>query len=114
MKSNWFPILLGIIIIWVITATVIDGYNERQKKNKNFVEYVVNENNNKTIDSTWVAPSLYLDTVTTGKKRQMVIYGQELIAPFGPYADNFTEEQHKYGPYQPIVSAKLKKEISNK
>ena len=25
--------------------------------------------------------------------------------PFGPYADNFTEEQHKYGPFFPIVSA---------
>jgi len=22
--------------------------------------------------------------------------------PFGPYADSFTEKQHKYGPYQPI------------
>jgi len=22
--------------------------------------------------------------------------------PFGPYADNFSEKQHKYGPYQPI------------
>ena len=25
--------------------------------------------------------------------------------PFGPYADNFTEKQHKYGPFLPIVSA---------
>ena len=23
--------------------------------------------------------------------------------PFGPYADGFTEKQHKYGPFQPIV-----------
>ncbi len=23
--------------------------------------------------------------------------------PFGPYADDFTEAQHKYGPYQPII-----------
>jgi thiosulfate dehydrogenase len=23
--------------------------------------------------------------------------------PFGPYADGFSEEQHKYGPFQPIV-----------
>jgi len=22
--------------------------------------------------------------------------------PFGPYADKFTEEQHKYGPFKPI------------
>ncbi|MFZ9386754.1 MAG: c-type cytochrome [Chitinophagaceae bacterium] len=26
--------------------------------------------------------------------------------PFGPYADGFPEEQHKYGPYQPIVDKK--------
>ncbi|MGB3587526.1 MAG: c-type cytochrome [Tunicatimonas sp.] len=26
--------------------------------------------------------------------------------PFGPYADNFTEEQHKYGPFPPIIAAR--------
>lgn len=26
--------------------------------------------------------------------------------PFGPYADGFTEAQHKYGPYAPIVARK--------
>lgn len=26
--------------------------------------------------------------------------------PFGPYADSFSEQQHKYGPYQPILQAK--------
>ncbi len=25
--------------------------------------------------------------------------------PFGPYADAFSEQQHKYGPFQPIVDA---------
>jgi thiosulfate dehydrogenase len=29
--------------------------------------------------------------------------------PFGPYADNFTEEQHKYGPFEPIAALKKKK-----
>ena len=24
--------------------------------------------------------------------------------PYGPWADNFTEEQHKYGPFQPIMA----------
>lgn len=28
--------------------------------------------------------------------------------PFGPYADSFTENQHKYGPFQPILAAKNK------
>jgi thiosulfate dehydrogenase len=26
-------------------------------------------------------------------------------APFGPYADKYTEKQHKFGPFQPIVAA---------
>ena len=29
--------------------------------------------------------------------------------PFGPYADTFSEEQHKYGPFAPIAEAKKKK-----
>ncbi|MDE3124688.1 MAG: c-type cytochrome [Bacteroidota bacterium] len=29
--------------------------------------------------------------------------------PFGPYADSFSEHQHKYGPYQPIINAKKEK-----
>lgn len=28
--------------------------------------------------------------------------------PFGPFADGFTEEQHKYGPFKPIVEARKK------
>ncbi|MFM6925987.1 MAG: c-type cytochrome [Ferruginibacter sp.] len=30
--------------------------------------------------------------------------------PFGPYTDSFTEKQHKYGPFKPIVEAQNKKE----
>lgn len=29
--------------------------------------------------------------------------------PFGPYADAFSEQQHKYGPFKPIEAAKKKK-----
>lgn len=29
--------------------------------------------------------------------------------PFGPYADSFSEHQHKYGPYQPIINGKKEK-----
>lgn len=28
--------------------------------------------------------------------------------PFGPYADDFSESQHKYGPYKPIIAKKEK------
>lgn len=36
--------------------------------------------------------------------------------PYGPYADSFSEEQHKYGPYAPIRAAiaKLKAEAAGK
>ena len=32
--------------------------------------------------------------------------------PYGPYADGFSEEQHKYGPFAPILAevARLKAE----
>jgi thiosulfate dehydrogenase len=28
--------------------------------------------------------------------------------PYGPYADKFSEKQHKYGPFGPIVEARKK------
>ena len=36
--------------------------------------------------------------------------------PFGPYADHFSEQQHKYGPYQMIEAVQIKKEtaVTNK
>ena len=30
--------------------------------------------------------------------------------PFGPFADGFTEEQHKYGPFKPIAEARKKQQ----
>jgi len=39
-----------------------------------------------------------------------VLSKKSFDSPYGPYADSFTEKQHKYGPYQPIVDAqKVKK-----
>jgi len=32
------------------------------------------------------------------------ISGKPIDHPFGPYTDGFTEEQHKYGPFKPIVA----------
>lgn len=34
--------------------------------------------------------------------------------PFGPYADAFTEKQHKFGPFKPIVEAQKKREETAK
>jgi thiosulfate dehydrogenase len=36
------------------------------------------------------------------------IAGKPIDHPFGPYADKFTEQQHKYGPFGPIADAKKK------
>ncbi len=42
------------------------------------------------------------------KKDWPKISGKPVDHPFGPYADGFTEKQHKYGPYAPIVEFKKK------
>jgi thiosulfate dehydrogenase len=34
------------------------------------------------------------------------IAGKPVDHPFGPYADKFSEQQHKYGPYEPIAEFK--------
>jgi len=34
--------------------------------------------------------------------------------PFGPYTDHFSEQQHKYGPFEPIQKAKAGSESSSK
>ncbi len=33
--------------------------------------------------------------------------------PYGPYADGFTEQQHKYGPFQPIVETRENGKAAN-
>lgn len=34
--------------------------------------------------------------------------------PFGPYADSFSEKQHKFGPFKPIIEEQKKKEAESK
>jgi thiosulfate dehydrogenase len=36
-------------------------------------------------DSTWVGPSIYIDNTTLGEERELVIYGQDLIAHTSKY-----------------------------
>lgn len=40
--------------------------------------------------------------------------GKPFDHPFGPYADSFSEAQHKYGPFGPIVEARKKLTSQNK
>ncbi|MBK5273267.1 MAG: hypothetical protein JJE22_19870 [Bacteroidia bacterium] len=39
------------------------------------------------------------------------IESKPIDSPFGPYSDNFSEQQHKYGPFQPIKEAKEKQTV---
>ncbi len=41
------------------------------------------------------------------------ISGKPIDYPYGPYADNFSEQQHKYGPFEPIALAKKKNNPTN-
>ncbi len=40
------------------------------------------------------------------------LQGKPIDHPFGPYADKFSEQQHKYGPFGPIAEAKKLPQIS--
>ncbi len=81
MKRNWLPILLGVIVAWVIVAEVIDSSRKQKEEDKKFAEYLSTEEH----DSAWLAPSLYADNETSGKEREMVMYGQDLIAHTSKY-----------------------------
>jgi thiosulfate dehydrogenase len=73
LKSHWIPVVL-LLIVAVVTLQEIISH----KKNK--MEIAL-----KSIDSTWLAPSLFTDQVTEGKERELVIYGEELIAHTAAY-----------------------------
>lgn len=48
------------------------------------------------------------------KKDWPKIAGKPVDHPFGPYADAFSEQQHKYGPFEPIAAFKKKQKQKNK
>ena len=77
IRSNWFVILLSLGVVGVIIHELI-GPSSRQPLISSAPP----------ADSAWVAPSLDLDQQLTGKGREMVLYGEDLIrntaAYFGP------------------------------
>lgn len=74
IRSNWFVFLIFLIIIIVVAQSLL---NSEENKTVLFPETIP--------DSTWVAPSLYIDQITSGKERAMIIYGEELIANTSKY-----------------------------
>lgn len=73
-KENWPIILIVGGLITVITRQVI---KESTRASKPSVEQTVNDH--------WVAPSLYLDRELEGAERELVIYGQNLVAYTAEY-----------------------------
>ena len=73
LKSDWVAVILFLMVAVVTLLEII-----RYQKNK---IYIAGEPS----DSTWVAPSLFTDAETAGKERELVIYGEELIAHTGNY-----------------------------
>ncbi len=73
LKSNLVPFALLLIALAVALVEIL-----RYKKNKVALK-------TEPVDSTWLAPSLYTDVVTSGKERDLAIYGQELIAHTSKY-----------------------------
>lgn len=78
IKDNWpVALILGIILI-VALADISKSLQSSSPK----------ADSGKLADSTWVPPSLYTDRELTGTDREMVIYGEDIIANtsryFGP------------------------------
>jgi thiosulfate dehydrogenase len=78
-KSNWQVIILSVIIIIVALAEI--GKALRPSYNPTLTTTMQ--------DSTWVPPSLFTDNELQGKERELVIYGEDIIANtsryFGPH-----------------------------
>jgi thiosulfate dehydrogenase len=63
---------LAIIIVWLITYNIIRTQDSQAAMPE-------------TNDSTWIGPSIYLDHSTKGEERELIIYGQDLIAHTAKY-----------------------------
>ena len=66
--------LIGLVMIYFVVGFIKGTYFKIDPN-------VISDNT----DSTWVAPSLSFDHTTTGEERELVIYGEELIAHTSRY-----------------------------
>jgi thiosulfate dehydrogenase len=78
IKSNWLLFLAVMATAITILVQWMNGMNDHSNNS-------VSESSK---DSSWIAPSLYYDAIQ-GEERQLVIYGQDIIANtssyFGPH-----------------------------
>ena len=73
LKQNWIIYAIVIGTLLMITAEIIDAVNTPNKP----IPSIPN--------ASWSAPSLYLDRELKGKERELIIYGEELIANTAAY-----------------------------
>ena len=77
--ANWPLTLIVIVLTIVTTSELINAF--KSSANQSF--------NTTVKDSTWIPPSLYADNDLQGEEREMVIYGEDIIANtsryFGPH-----------------------------
>lgn len=84
MKSKWFPIVLGIVILFVIVTQIINC--NRNKKSESQIPLPAQTSDPALND--WKAPDLQTDSSLTEAERKKLEYGRNLIAHtaiyFGP------------------------------
>jgi thiosulfate dehydrogenase len=74
MKKQYLVIMgiLSMILIYFLVGFIAGDYFKM-------------DGNIASTDSTWVGPSLYIDHTTLGEERELIIYGQDLIAHTSKY-----------------------------
>lgn len=78
IKSNW---QLVIIVMAIVVVALIETIRVIKPSNNGVLSQTLNDN-------AWVPPSLFVDNLLEGEEREMVIYGEDIIANtsryFGP------------------------------
>lgn len=79
IKSNWQLIIIIIVIVIVALTEIMKAIKPSGKQAFTAMPE----------DSTWIPPSLFTDNLLEGEEREMVIYGEDIIANtsryFGPH-----------------------------
>ncbi len=74
-KNNWPVLIIVFLIIFMVSKDIL-----RPAKAKQNTVFVPGNQ-----DDYWLAPSLFRDNQTNGKQREMIMYGQDMIAHTAKY-----------------------------
>jgi thiosulfate dehydrogenase len=79
IKSNW---QLVIIVMAIVVVALIETIRVIKPSNNEVLSQTLNDN-------AWVPPSLFVDNLLEGEERELVIYGEDIVANtsryFGPH-----------------------------